>query len=123
MTIQNISHAIHCRLTTIIPSTNSVLIDIIKPFVKGQNGYACLWSLMRRTCQYMKPEPEGWGPDWPINETPEKYVVKLHAYCCVTNRKITKIYTKLQQSKEMLYQATFSYNQSIATKLDNNLSI
>ena len=78
---------------------------------------------MRRTCGYMKPEPEGLGTNWPINETPEKYVVKLQAYCCITNRKNTKVYSKFQQSKEMLYQSSFLYNQPIATKLDNNLSI
>ena len=97
---------------------------MIEPFVnKERNGYACLWSLIRRTCQYMKPEPDGLGPDWPINETLEKYVVKLQAYCCVTKRKNTKTFTKFQQSKEMLYQAAFLYNQPIATKLDNDLSI
>ena len=84
-TIQIISHAIHRRLTTVIPSTNTVLIDMIEPFGKDRNGYACLWSLMRHTCAYMKPEPEGWGPDWLANETTEKYVVKLQAYCCITN--------------------------------------
>ena len=89
-TIQNISHTIHRRFTTIIPSTNKVLIDTIEPFLKERNVYACLWSLMRRTCGYMKPEPEGWGPSWPSNVTPEQYVVRLQQHCCVTNRKNTK---------------------------------
>ena len=71
----------------------------------------------------MRPEPEGWGPEWPLNGTPEKYVVELQAYCSVPNIKCEKVYSPIQQSKEMLYQETLSYNQAIATKLDNDLSI
>ena len=78
---------------------------------------------MRRSCQFMKPKPEGWGPAWPLNATPAKYVVKLQAYCSVTNVKCKKVYTRIQQSKEMLHQAALSYNQAIARKLDNDLSI
>ena len=71
----------------------------------------------------MKPESEGWGTDWPSNVTPEKYVVALQACCRVTNVKYEKVYSRIQQSKEMLHQAALSYNQAIPTKLDNNLSI
>ena len=85
-----------------------ILINMIEPFLKERNGYACLWSLMRRTCGYMKPEPEGWGPNWPSNKIPEKYVVRLQQHCCVTNMKNTKIYSRFKQSKEMLYQVAFS---------------
>ena len=34
-----------------------------------------------------------------------------------------KGYNNIQQSKEILHQATLLYNQVIATKLDNDLSI
>ena len=78
---------------------------------------------MWKSCQFMKPKPEKWGPKWPSNATPEKYVVKLQAYCSVANVKCEKVYTHIQQSKEMLQQAALLYNQAIITKLDNNLSI
>ena len=71
----------------------------------------------------MKPEWEGWGPDWLVNKTPEKYVVVLQAYCSVTNVKCEKVYDNIQQSKEMLHQAALLYNQAIETKLDNDLLI
>ena len=121
--IQNISCAIYRRLTIIILSTNTVLIAMLEPYLKERNGYACLWSLMRRSCAYMKPEPEGWGPSWTSNMTPEQYVVQLQLHCCSTNRKNTKVYSRFHQSKEMLHQAAFSYNQPIATKLDIDLAI
>ena len=66
---------------------------MIEPFTKNLNGYALLWSLMRRSCQFMKPEPKGWGPNWPANTTPEKYVVALQAHCSVTNMKCEKVTT------------------------------
>ena len=66
---------------------------MIEPFAKNRNGYTCLWSLMRRSCQFMKPESEGLGLDWPLNGTPDKYVVKLQAYCSVTNVKCKEDYT------------------------------
>ena len=98
-------------------------MDIIEPFTKNRYGYALLWLLMRRSCQFMKPEPEGSGPDWPANTTPEKYVVALQAHCSVTNMKCEKVYNNIKQSKEILHQAALLYNQAIATKLDNDLSI
>ena len=69
---------------------------------------------MRRSCQFMKPKPEGWGLEWPSNATPEKYVVELQAYCSVTNVKCEKVYNSIQQSKEMLHHAALAYNQAIA---------
>ena len=71
----------------------------------------------------MKPEPEGWGSDWLVDMTPEKYVVALQNHCSITNVKCEKIYNNIQQAKEKLHQAALSYNQAIATKLDNDLSI
>ena len=71
----------------------------------------------------MKPEPEGWGPNWPANTTPEKYVVALQAHCSDTNMKCKKGYNSIQQSKEMLHQAVLSYNQEITTRLNNDLSV
>ena len=121
--IRNISWAIFHRLEINIPSTNNVLKSMIKPFLQKRDGYSCVRSLMRRSCDFMKPEPEGWGPIWTNNMTPEQYVVQLQLHCCSTNRKVTKEYSKFQQSKEMLHQAALSYNQSIATKLDNDLKI
>ena len=119
----NVSRAIYCCFTTVIPSNNKVLLDMIEPFTKNQNRYSLLWLLMRRSCQFMKPEPEGWGPDWLVNITPEKYVVALQNHCSITNVKCEKIYNSIQQSKEMLHQAALLYNQAIATKMNNYLSI
>ena len=92
----NISQAIYCRFTTAILSTNKVIMDMIEPSTKNRNGHALLWSLMRRSCQFLKPEHEGWGPDWLVNTTPEKYVVALQAYCSVTNVKCKKVYDNIQ---------------------------
>ena len=96
---------------------------MVEPYAQNQNIYACLWSLMRISCQFMKPKPEGWEPQWPINRTPEKYIVELQAYCSVINLRQPKDYSKYQQSNEMLHQAALSDNQAIATELDNNLSM
>ena len=38
----HISRAIYGRFTTIIPSTNKVIMDMIKTFIKNRNGYALL---------------------------------------------------------------------------------
>ena len=122
-TISNISRAIHRRLNIVIPITNKAMLDMIEPFASSRNGYKCLWSIMRRTCQFIRPQAEGWGPDWPIEGTPNKYVVTLQAYCKITNVKRPRVFSMYQQSKEMLYQAAMSFNQPIAMKLDSNLSI
>ena len=71
----------------------------------------------------MRPEPEGWGPTWLVNGTPEKYVVALPAWFSLTNIKNNKEYNHFHQAKEMLYQAALTYNQAIATKLDTELSL
>ena len=78
---------------------------------------------MRRSCKFMKPVPEGWGPDWLAGMTPEQYVVALQNHCSIMNVKCEKRYDPMQQSKEMLHQAALSYNQAIATKLDNDMLI
>ena len=108
--IRNISRAIFHRLEINIPSTNKVLVAMTKPCLQKRDKYAHVRSLMRRTCDFMKLEPEGWGPSWTNNMTPEQYVVQLQVHCCSTNRKVTKVYSKFQQSKEMLHQAALSYN-------------
>ena len=53
----------------------------------------------------------------------KKYVVALQNHCSITNVKCKKIYNDIQQAKEMLHQAALLYNQAIATKLDNHMSI
>ena len=122
-TIANISHAIHRHLHIAIPITNTTLLDMIAPYARDRNGYRGLWSMMRRTCQFIRPEPEGWGPNWPIDGTPNNYVVDLQTYCDVTNIRRPRVFSKYQQAKEMLHQAALSFNQPIAMKLDSDLSI
>ena len=99
----NISKTIFRRLSFVIPSTNLVMKEMIEPYAMDRDGYACLWSLMRRSCDFMRPEPEGWGPPWPmngtVNGTPEKYVVALQSWCSTTNIRNNKKYTHFQQFK------------------------
>ena len=92
---------------------------MIEPFTMTRNGYALLLSLMRRSCQFMKPEPDGWVSNWQASTTLEKYVFALQVHCSVTNVKCENVYNNTQQSKEMLHYAALLYNQAIATKLDN----
>ena len=119
----NISKTLFRRLSMAIPSTNLVMKEMISPYTKDRDGYLCLWSLIRRSCDFMRPEPEGWGPPWPMNGTPEKYVIALQSWCSTTNIRNNKKYTHFQQSKEMLYQAALTYKPAIATKLDTELSL
>ena len=76
-TISNISGAIHRRLNIVIPITNMAIITMIEPLASSCNGYKYLWSIMRRTYQFIRPQAEGWGPDWLIEGTQNKYVVTL----------------------------------------------
>ena len=125
--MMNISKTLFRRLSFVIPSTNLVMKEMIAPYAMDRDGYACLWSLMRRSCDFMRPEPEGWGPPWPTNGTvigtPEKYVISLQSWCSTTNIRNNKKYSHYQQSKEMLYQAALAYKPAIATKLDTELTL
>mgnify|MGYP005647778197 FL=1 len=78
---------------------------------------------MRRTCAFMQPSPEGWGPKWTTNMTPSQYVTALQVHVMDQSLRLQNEYDDKQQSKEMLYRAALNYNQPIATKLSNELSI
>jgi hypothetical protein len=121
--INTISHAIMRRLKYIIPTTNLEMLDIIGPYLEDRDGYGALYAIMRRSCTFMKPTTQGWGPVWNKTMTPSKYVVTLQSsvssHAMIHNTK----YTHIQKSQEMLHQALQSYNLSIATKLTSKLSI
>jgi hypothetical protein len=109
-------------LKCIIPTTNLGMLDIIGPYLEDQDGYGALYAIMRRSCTFMKPTTQGWGPVWNKIMTPSKYVVTLQSsvssHAMIHNTK----YTHIQQSQEMLHQALQSYNPSIATKLTGKLN-
>jgi hypothetical protein len=120
--VDTISHAIMRRLKCIIPTTNLEILDIVGPYLENRDGYGALYAIMRRSCPFMKPTTQGWGPAWNKNMTPSKYVVILQSD--VSNHEMihnTK-YTHIQQSQEMLHQALQSYNPSIATKLTSEFN-
>ena len=48
-TMLNISKTLFHRLSQVIPSTNKIMEEIIKPYAKDRDGYGCLWSLMRQS--------------------------------------------------------------------------
>jgi hypothetical protein len=123
VTIEAMTHAIMKRLLISIPTTNLEMLDILGPYREDRDGYGALYAVMRRTCTFMKPTTQGWGPSWNKTMTPSAYVVKLQA--SVTDHAMihNTNYTSIQQSQEMLHQALNSYNPSIATKLTGELNI
>ena len=120
--IETISHAIMRRLLCVIPITNTGMLEILGPFNRDRDGYGALYAIMRRTCTFMKPTPQGWGPEWTRRMTPSKYVTTLQSSVSDHEMRHKTKYTELQQSQEMLYQALQSYNPSIATKLTGELN-
>ena len=121
-TISTISHAIMRRLKVIIPITNLAMLDILSPFDEERNGYGALYAIMRRTCAFMKPTTQGWGPTWTKTMTPSAYVVELQASVATHEMRHNTTYSDVQQSQEMLHQALQSYNTSIATKLSGDFN-
>jgi hypothetical protein len=71
--IDTISHAIMRRLMCFIPKTNTKMLEILGPYTKDRDGYGSLYALMRRTCSFMKPTTQGWGPEWTRTTSPSKY--------------------------------------------------
>jgi hypothetical protein len=81
-----------------------------------------MYAIMRRTCTFMKPTTQGWGPEWLRTTSPSKYVVELQSWISLHEMRHKIKYTELQQSQEMLYHALQSYNIPIATKLTGELN-
>lgn len=121
-TIEAMTHAIMRRLQILIPVTNLEMLDILGPFLNDRDGYGALYAIMRRTCAFMKPTTQGWGPEWKPTMSPSKYVTTLQS--AVTNHAMTHNtrYNNIQQSQEMLHQALQSYNTPISTKLTGELN-
>jgi hypothetical protein len=121
-TIEAMTHAIMRRLQILIPVTNVEMLDILGPFLNDRDGYGALYAIMRRTCAFMKPTTQGWGPEWKPTMSPSKYVTTLQS--AVTNHAMTHNtkYNNIQQSQEMLHQALQSYNTPISTKLTGELN-
>jgi hypothetical protein len=67
------------RLMYIIPVTNTGMLDILGPLNKDRDGYGALYAIMRRTCTFMKPTTQGWGPDWNRTMSPSKYATTLQS--------------------------------------------
>jgi hypothetical protein len=120
--IEMISHAIMRRLLCVIPVTNTGMLDILGPFNKDHDGYGALYAIMRRTCTFMKPTTQGWGPDWNRTMSPRKYATTLQYSVSDHEMRHNRTYTDIEQSQEMLHQALQSYNRSIATKLTGELN-
>jgi hypothetical protein len=116
------THAIMRRLQLIIPTTNLHMLDILGPYLNDRDGYGALYAIMRRTCAFMKPTTQGWGPSWNKSMTPSTYVVALQSSVTDHAMRHNTTYTHTQQAQEMLHQALQSYNPSIATKLTGELN-
>jgi hypothetical protein len=106
----------------VIPVTNTGILDILGPFNKDRDGYGALYAIMRRTCTFMKPTTQGWGPDWNRTMSPSKYATTLQSSVSDHEMRHNRTYTDIQQSQEMLHQALQSYNPSIVTKLTGELN-
>jgi hypothetical protein len=67
------------RLLCVIPITNTRMLEILGPFNRDRDGYGALYAIMRQTCTFMKPTPQGWGPEWVRQITPSKYATVLQS--------------------------------------------
>ena len=121
--INTISHSLMRRLLCIIPKTNIGMLEILGPYTKDRDGYGALYAIMRRSCTFMKPTTQGWGPLWHQTTSPSKYATMLQTWVTEHEMRHGTKYTALQQSQEMLHQALQSYNTSIATKLTGELTL
>jgi hypothetical protein len=79
-------------------------------------------AIMRRTCIFMKPTTQGWGPDSNRTMRPSKYATTLQSSVSDHEMRHNRTYTDIQQSEEVLHQVLQSYNQSIVTKLTGDLN-
>lgn len=122
-TIETISHSINCRFLNIIPTINMNMVEMISPFKQSQNGYTSLWTIMQQTCQFIRPAPEGWGPEWTKGKSPSKYITLLQHFVMKSEMRYNCPFTMIQQSKKMIYWAAQSFNQNFAMKLYSELSI
>ena len=75
--IETIGHSIHRWLMNIIPTTNTDMVEMISPYKQDRDGYRALYTILRQTCQFMRPTPEGWGSDWLNGMSSSKYVTLL----------------------------------------------
>jgi hypothetical protein len=63
-----------------IPKTNTGMLEILGPYTKDRGGYGALYVIMRRTCSFMEPATQGWGPGWSRTTSPSKYATELQTW-------------------------------------------
>jgi hypothetical protein len=103
-TIKKISQALYQKLLGIIPSTCTILHNLLANHSATQDGYRALYAMMRLKCPYLQDLLPTWGPNWPKATTAFEYVSKLQSYLTQEPRR-NKTYTKFEIAAKMVQQA------------------
>jgi hypothetical protein len=103
-TITKISRALYQKLLGVIPSTCTILHNLLANHSATQDGYRALYAMMRLKCPYLQDLLPTWGPNWPKSTTAFEYVSKLQSYLTQERRR-NKTYTEFEIAAEMVQQA------------------
>jgi hypothetical protein len=103
-TIKKIGRALYQKLLGVIPSTCSILHNLLANHSATQDGYRALYAMMRLKCAYLQDLLPTWGPTWSQGTTAFEYVSTLQSYL-TQDRRRNKTYTEFEIAAEMVQQA------------------
>ena len=123
--IDKIGSFLYQRITNMIPSTNTIMKDIAKPYGHNANGYGLLFFIMRRTLSWMGTNRGGWCKrKWGPNMTASGYAqLVIDSAQEFKMAKTGTEKTDYKKSSELLYQAIKANHhpevaQSLQTRID-----
>jgi ferredoxin len=103
-TIKKIGRALYQKLLGVIPSTCTILHNLLANHSATQDGYRALYAMMRLKCAYLQDLLPTWGPKWQKSATAFEYVSTLQSYLTQERRR-NKTYTEFEIAAEMVQQA------------------
>jgi ferredoxin len=103
-TIKKIGRALYQKLLGVIPSTCTILHNLLANHSATQDGYRALYAMMRLKCAYLQDLLPTWGPEWQKATTAFEYVSTLQSYLTQERRR-NKTYTEFEIAAEMVQQA------------------
>jgi hypothetical protein len=103
-TIKKIGRTLYQKLLGFIPSTCSILHNLLANHSATQDGYRALYVMMRLKCAYLQDLLPTWGPTWPQGTTAFEYISTLQSYLTQEQRR-NKTYSEFEIAAEMVQQA------------------
>ena len=95
--------AIYRITTTSIPTSNTIMQNMVSPYHTSQDGYKLLYVLLCMVLPFMLHAKNGWAPAWQKADNPTLYMTKLSQQARDLMRTGHQTYTLIDYAQEMLY--------------------